>query len=255
MNFKSIENYFKKNYKFIIIICLFLVLIMTEEKKFTPQEDFTPIQALDSVKSTEKKVNDIFSHIDANKATMKKQLHMNNNLSLEAKQIRLKNADDSNHVIFYNKGLDGVEMKGWKGVSLATGEGGAKRVVEIKKDYMKINNAKFCIGGTCINETDLKKIKSGRVIGGYAYNGDGTTYPLYTGGWHTLYDGNGTHNIWTNDRWDVVQLLRGWRGEFAEHGKGTGWVKKYENKDRDVRVFHELPDNRVSSYKLTWIGY
>jgi len=248
MNFKNIENYLKKNYKFVIIICLFLFLIMSDK------ENFSTSDALNAVKSTEKKVNEIFSHVDANKATMKKHLHLNNHLSLQEKQIRIKNAGDANHVIFYNKGIDGPEMKGWNGISLATGVGGAKRVVEIKKDYMKVN-AKLCVGGTCINEDDLKKMKSSRMIGGYAVDGGGSTIPLEEGGWWNLCcEGNQKYNAWSNDAWDVVFLYRGWKAQFSEHPSGKGWVKTYENKNENVKKFHP-PGNRISSYKLWWVGY
>ena len=134
MNLNNIEKYLKKNYKFVIIICLFLFLVSSSNK-----ENFTTIQALDAVKSTEQKVNDMVSQVDANKVTMEKQLHLDNHLSLQEKQIRVKNAADGNHVIFYNKDIDGVEMKGWKGISLATAEGGAKRVVDIQKNDVNIS--------------------------------------------------------------------------------------------------------------------
>ena len=148
MNFKII----KKNYKKIIIVCLIMLIL-----SYKISENFTTTQALDAVKSTQKKVNDMFGTIDSKKATMSKQLHMDNILSLNSKPIRLKNESDNNHVIFYNKDIDGPEIKGWNGISLATGNGGAKRVVEIKKDYMKVNG-KICINGTCIDENVLKRL-------------------------------------------------------------------------------------------------
>ena len=164
MNLNNIEKYLKKNYKFVIIICLFLFLVSSSNK-----ENFTTIQALDAVKSTEQKVNDMVSQVDANKVTMEKQLHLDNHLSLQEKQIRVKNAADGNHVIFYNKDIDGVEMKGWKGISLATAEGGAKRVVDIQKNDVNISanlkvQGSLCIGNTCINEDHLKMITDGYKI-------------------------------------------------------------------------------------------
>ena len=55
-------------------------------------ENFTTTQALDAVKATENKVNDIFSKIDTKKVTMNKHLHLDNILSLGQKEILLKNA-------------------------------------------------------------------------------------------------------------------------------------------------------------------
>ena len=152
MNIRSIRKIIKKNYKKIIIVCLIMLIL-----SYKISENFSTTQALDAVKSTEKKVNGMFGKIDSKKATMTKQLHMDNILSLNSKPIRLKNESDNNHVIFYNKDIDGPEIKGWNGISLATGTGGAKRVVEIKKDFMRVNG-KICINGTCIDENILKRL-------------------------------------------------------------------------------------------------
>ena len=66
-------------------------------------------------------------------------------------------------------------------------------------------------------------------------------------------------NSWTNDKWDIIYLYPGWRITVWEHGF-HGRNKTYENKRGDglpVRLnlgFMGLT-NRVSAYRLNWIGY
>jgi len=134
MNFKNIKKIFKKNYKKIIVVCLIMLLLSNKM-----YEKFTTTQALDAVKSTEKKVNDIFSKVDNNQVTMKKVLNMENILALNNRELRLRAFNDQHHTIFFNKDIDGVEIKGHSGISLATSQGGAKRVIEIKKDLVTHN--------------------------------------------------------------------------------------------------------------------
>jgi len=120
MNFKDIENYLKKNYKFVIIICLFLFLIMSNK------EDFTTAQALDGIKSTEKKVNDIFYNIDKDWARSKKGLY-------SQKEIKGKTIRSTEDVI-------------------ATRNMTATVNVNAKKD---LNGNRLCLGGTCITKAHL----------------------------------------------------------------------------------------------------
>jgi len=163
MNFQNIEKFLKKNYKKIIIVCLILFLLSNKM-----YENFTPTEALDMVKGIQVTVNSIFSKIDNSQATMSKKLNMNNNIILNDKQIRLRGGNDENHIITINGDVDGPEIKGNKGISLATNEGGAKRVVEIKKDDVKIDanlsaktiksGGKICINDVCMNEPELKRL-------------------------------------------------------------------------------------------------
>ena len=57
----------KKNYKKIIVVCLIMLLLSNKM-----YENFTTTQALDAVKSIEKKVNDVYYSIDKNWVRTKK---------------------------------------------------------------------------------------------------------------------------------------------------------------------------------------
>lgn len=238
MNFKDIENFLKNNYK-IMIICVLVYLLMSNKS-----ENFTVTEALDSMKATEKKVNDAFSKVDKNMVEMKKQLHMDNIFSLNGKAIRLKNSADANHAISYNKDIDGPEIKGHSKIKLTAKNGVFSSV--------SLSAPKLCVGATCINENDLKKMKSSRMIGGWAGNGDGSTHMLEEGGWHELH-GRAKYDLWSNDKWDFAFIYRGWRFELAEDKKG-GKPQKFENKKHNVMKCG-IKSNKGSSYRLTWIGY
>jgi len=125
MNFKNIKKFLKKNYKKIIVVCLIMLLLSNKM-----YEKFSTTQALAAVKSTEEKVNNIFSKVNKDTVSLNKILAMNN------KEIRLRSDNDGNHGIYYNKDIDGPEIKGYGGISLATS---GKRVVEIKKDQVTHN--------------------------------------------------------------------------------------------------------------------
>ena len=206
MNFEKLKNFLKKNYKKIIVACLIFCLVSNKA-----YEKFTVSEALDGMKATEKKVNDAFSKVDKDNVSfdknvsMNKQLHMGNNVALNKNQIRLTSASDGNHVIFYNKDVDGPEIKGYKGISLATAEGGAKRVVEIKKDSMKVNG-KICIGKTCIDENHLKMLTGG--IDVYILSQKNKKY---------LQNGNFTKKVSGNDHHHNLSSV----GEFDGGAKGA----------------------------------
>ena len=258
MNFKNIESYLKKNYKFVIIICLFLFLITEQPEKFTPrgghrvkdQEDFTTAQALDAVKTTETKVNNIATKVGADYVDLKSGIRLSKKWMSGATATNSEISNDTGSykklMIIGNKSSGTRKVGIWDhldihGNQYATG-------------YIK-SNSKLCIKGTCIDENDLKKMKSLRMMGGFAVDGGGSTIPLEEGGWWNLCcEGNQKYNAWSNDAWDVVFLYRGWKAQFSEHPSGKGWVKTYENKTENVKKFAP-PGNRVSGYKMWWVGY
>jgi hypothetical protein len=99
-------------------------------------ENFSTTDALNAVAATEKKVNDVYSEVGDS------HVSINKNLALNSKKLFLRANNDSNHEIYWNQDIDGPEIKGNAGISLATSTGGAKRVVEIKKDLVT-HNAKI----------------------------------------------------------------------------------------------------------------
>jgi hypothetical protein len=131
MKAKQIINFLKKNFKKIIIICLIFLIL---SKKVS--ENFTTTQALDAVKSTEKKVNDVYYSIDANWVKSKKSIYSQNGLKAEGQ-------------IISGKG----DIIAASGNVNAAGNVNAEGNINTKKE--------FCIGGTCINENVLKKLNTG----------------------------------------------------------------------------------------------
>ena len=71
MNLKYIEKILKKNYKKIIVVCL--VMLLLSNKMY---EKFTTTQALDAVKSTEKKVNNMIINAGANHIDLKSKIRL-----------------------------------------------------------------------------------------------------------------------------------------------------------------------------------
>jgi hypothetical protein len=270
MNFKSIKNYVEKNYKFLVIISLFLFLIMTEQEKFTPrgghkvkdqedQEDFSTTQALDAVASTETKVNNMAKKVGDNYVDLKSGIRLSGKWMNGATATNSEIANDTGTykklMIIGNKSAGSVRKVGiWDHLDVHGNQSNS--------GYIKSMD-RLCIGGTCINENDMQKMKASRMIGGFVINGHGSTFPLQEGGIYNLGDwkkDNQKYNAWSNDNWDIAYLYRGWRAEFWEHYKGhtgkggIGTLWKYENKTEDVKKC-DMPNDTVSSFRMTWIGY
>jgi hypothetical protein len=180
MNFKSIENYLKKNYKFVIIICLFLFLITEQPEKFTPrgghrvkdQEDFTPIEALDAVKSTETKVNNMATKVGADHVDLKSGIRLSKNWKNGANATNSEISNDIGHykklMVIGNKSSGTRKVGIWDhldvhGTERVSGNFRAGRVdsdgningkkIESSGD---VKGKRLCIGGTCIDENRLK---------------------------------------------------------------------------------------------------
>jgi hypothetical protein len=71
MNFKYIKKILKKNYKKIIVVCL--IMLLFSNKMY---ENFTTAQALDAVKSTETKVNNMILNAGANHIDLKSKIRL-----------------------------------------------------------------------------------------------------------------------------------------------------------------------------------
>ena len=122
-----------------------------------------------------------------------------------------------------------------------------------------------------INGVPSRKLTStkGR-IGGYAIDGGGSTKLLWEGSWilnSEAEDGPLVHpktnnvfmNAWTDDKWDIIYLYPGWKIHVFDH-RFSGTNRQYENKRKDglpIRLHLGAMGlaNRVTSYKLWWVGY
>ena len=253
MNFKDIENFLKNNYK-IMIICALVYLLMSNKS-----EKFTVTEALDSMKSTQATVNSIASKVDQNYVDLKSKIRLSNRWTKYPDQ-GTDQAEISNDTGTYKKLMivgnkssktrkvgiwDHLDVHGNQDVTNSFSAG----KIESRGD---VKGKRICIGATCIDENDLKKMKSSRMIGGWAGNGDGSTHMLEEGGWHELH-GKAKYDLWANDKWDFAFIYRGWRFELAEDKNG-GKPQKFENKKHNIMKC-DIKRNKGSSYRLTWIGY
>ena len=109
MNFNSIKKYLIKNYKKIIVV--YLVMLLLSNKMY---EKFTTVQALDSVKSTEKKVNDMFYKVDKDWISTNKNIYsskeIKSNVAVKVGNITL--AKKGNKIWAPNMQVDNITVKG-----------------------------------------------------------------------------------------------------------------------------------------------
>jgi hypothetical protein len=133
MNFNNIKTFLKNNYK-IIIICSFIIFLF-----YNKYENFTSTEITDVIKVSDDRIKGIFPDINNNAVVLDKQLIMKRPIALNSNNISIRGSGDANHMIVYHSGIDGVEIKGNKGVRLATNEGGAKAVVDVQKDNVTID--------------------------------------------------------------------------------------------------------------------
>ena len=122
-------KFFKKNIKKIIIICLIFLIL---SKKVS--ENFTTTQALDAVKSTEKKVNDIFYSVDKNWNKTKKGIYSEKNIEAKVDVLAGRNVNITESV-------------------------NAKRDVNAGRNVNatgNVNGKKLCLDGVCIKKEHLQ---------------------------------------------------------------------------------------------------
>lgn len=102
---------------------------------------------------------------------------------------------------------------------------------------------------------DTRKLKSLSRIGGFAIDGGGTTMML-EGGTHKLYGGS-KYDAWTNDRWDLVYIFKGWKFEAWEHADkdDNKLINNETNNTNYVKKIDLKKNNKASLCRLTWVGY
>jgi hypothetical protein len=134
-------KFLKKNYKKIIIICLIFLIL---SKKVS--ENFTTTQALDAVKSTEKKVNDVYYSIDKDWVRTKKGIYSTKEIKSDG-NIRGPKINIGNNGTIYADRLNLNHNIEKVGSINSSGDVKGKRL---------------CIGGTCIDENHLKVLTGGK---------------------------------------------------------------------------------------------
>ena len=99
---------------------------------------------------------------------------------------------------------------------------------------------------------DTRRLKSLSRIGGFAVDGDGPTI-LLEDGKHAL-NGSAKYNVWSNDRWDYLFLFKGWKLETWDRDDYKNPITNTTNTNDYIKRIAPTA-NRVSSYRLTWVGY
>jgi len=148
MNYKNIKNFLKKNYKKIIVVCLIMLLLSNKM-----YEKFSTTQALDAVKSTEKKVNEMVSKVDRSHVRFPKKVVLDKGLAMGALKMAPGNWLDY-----------GIEVPAGKKVGIhAPGNGTMELHVDNKLHTGEIHAAsKICIGGACITKAHIDLLKGDR---------------------------------------------------------------------------------------------
>ncbi len=200
------------------------------------------------------------------------------NLSSEAVQNIAKVYADTKESAYFNN----INTTGnMRGNVIGNVTGNLKGDVTGNIVSTQATTSRLCIGQTCIDETDLKKISSNKKCAGFAIDAEGSTMLLYEGYWE-LFDYNENQrrfDAWTNNKWDRVYIFKGWKIQFFEDGNRTGSVGIVENKTDDIpksvdvsktadlsnisnetlrqitsNLITKMP-NSISSYEATWVGY
>jgi len=147
MNFKNI----KKNYKKIIIVCLIIFIF-----SYKISENFTTTQALDAVKSTEAKVNNMAIKADKNYLDLKSKIRLSNKWTGYPDKVK-DQAEIANDTGTY-KALMIAGNKSAGGVRSVKIYDDVRVHRNITSDTGNIKGKKICIGGTCIDENILKRL-------------------------------------------------------------------------------------------------
>jgi hypothetical protein len=155
-----IKKFLKKNYKIIIVISLIILLLSNKV-----HENFSTTQALDAVKATEKKVNDIALNVGANHIDLKSKIKLSGKWMNSAGP---KNSEISNDtttfktlMIVGNSSAAGVRKVGiWDHLDV-NGNQNVTGNLAVNGD---VKGKKFCIGGTCIDENHLKVLTGDKHI-------------------------------------------------------------------------------------------
>ena len=137
------------------MIILLLIFLLLSNKV---SENFTNSQALDAVKSTEKKVNDMFYEVDAN--WNKSDKGILSKKSIEAESHIVSRKGNVTAKVDVTAGLN-VTAK----VDVIAGGNVTAKVDVIADRNMtatgNVKGKKLCIGNTCLDENHLKMLTDG----------------------------------------------------------------------------------------------
>ena len=166
MNFEKLKKILKKNYKKIIVVCL--IMLLFSNKMY---ENFTTAQALDAVKLTEAKVNNMAVNVGDDFIDLKSGIKLSKGWKDGATATTSEISNDTDGfkklMIVGNKSAGGVRKVGiWDhldvhGSQIVTGSlsVGSQIVTGSLSVGGDIKGGRLCIGNTCIGEDNLKLLK------------------------------------------------------------------------------------------------
>ena len=151
-------NFLIKNIKLIIVISLIILLLSNKVS-----ENFTNAQALDAVKATEKKVNDMVVNAGPGRMDLKSGISLTNKFSASSSATKAEISNDTsgfkNLMILGNTSAGGVRKIGLYDDVTVSGKLVVKNDSVFNKSITVGENVlakRFCINGTCIDEDHLK---------------------------------------------------------------------------------------------------
>lgn len=210
------------NKKYIIVfLIVFLIIILLN---FNTKNYFEHIDGTITQKTPAEAILNLSSMYNSDVVTTNNMKLLSDLVVSKNSKIKGKNTDDTDFEFNFNE------------------------VVLLKKTLSDLTNK--------INDIDMR-IYSHKKCGGFAIDGEGTTMLLFEGYWHL--GGTGDLNeirkfdAWTNQKWDVAYLYKGWAVDFYTDINKLGRKISYINKDSDV-LRCEV-GNAASSYELKWVGF
>lgn len=110
-------------------------------------------------------------------------------------------------------------------------------------------SGKITIGGTTLEETELKKIKGSRNVGGWSVDEENDATSILINGFVEL-------QSYEDNRWDYVWLLPGWQITLWENANKTQVIDTFVNTSTYKPMKYELSKrNNASAYELNFVGY
>lgn len=161
MNFEKLKNFLKKNYKKIIVACLIFCLVSNKA-----YEKFTVTEALDGMKATEKKVNDMVINAAANHIDLKSKIRLSGKWSSypdkakDQAEIANDKGEYKTLMIVGNKSSGTRKVGIWDHLDVH----GNQDVTGSVTAKGNVNAKKFCIGKTCIDENHLQMLTGQRDV-------------------------------------------------------------------------------------------
>ena len=226
--FKELYKNKKKILIFVLII-VFLIFVREGGMKKTIENFENSGNVIDTIVNgydmTSQKFNDVFTQINGN------EIKMNKNINTKGKITA------------------GGDIKAGNG-KVNIGANGT-----IYTRNLNVSNYIESVGGdnkASLSKTDIKKMKSLKNIAGFAINGDGSTFLLFEG-YHKLH-GGAKHDAWSNDKWDIIYLFKGWNIQIWKDGNKNSLMNNVNNKNEDVKKI-DISNDRASEYEVKWIDY